>query len=106
MFNKCGVTEIDKFDAKDGEKENSSSMRHSTMGFISAWLISLYSSAGSCAFVVPMVHIGKVQGFLFQKLCYMKKQCADPPLSRAQTQNLIAGPCWSLARDVRQHQPG
>lgn len=67
MFNKCSVMEIGKFGAKDGEKENSSSMRHSTMGFVSAWLVSPYSSAGSCAFAVPMLDVGKVQGFLFQK---------------------------------------
>ena len=69
MFNKCSVTEIGKFDTGDSEKENSSSMRHSTMGFISAWLVSLYSSAGSCEFAVPMLGIGKVQASSFSKSC-------------------------------------
>lgn len=69
MFNKCSVFEIGKFDTGDEEKESSNSMRHSTMGFISAWLVSLYSSAGSCAFAVSMLDAGKVQANSFSKSC-------------------------------------
>lgn len=50
--NQCSVMEIGKFDRGYGKKENSSSVRHSTMGFVSAWLVNLYSSAGSRAFAV------------------------------------------------------
>lgn len=60
VFNKCSVTEIGKFDTGDGEKENSNSTRHSTVSFVSAWLVSLYSSADSCAFAVHLLEVGKV----------------------------------------------
>lgn len=46
--NKCSVIEISKFGRGYGEKENSNSMGHSTMGFVSAWLVNLYSSAVCC----------------------------------------------------------
>lgn len=46
--NKWSVIEISKFGRGYGEKENSNIMRHSTMGFVSAWLVNLYSSAVCC----------------------------------------------------------
>lgn len=61
--------EIGKFDTRHGEKENSNSMRHLTMGFLSARLVSLYSGAGSCVFAVPMLDVGKVQASSFSKSC-------------------------------------
>lgn len=69
MFNKCSVMEIGKFDTGDREKENSTSMRHLTVGFISAWLVSVHSSTGSCAFAVPMLDVGRVQASSFSKSC-------------------------------------
>lgn len=52
-FNKCSFVEMGKFDTGNREKENSSRMRHSTMGFISAWLVSLHSSVGSVHLLRP-----------------------------------------------------
>jgi len=39
------------------------------MGFTSAWLVSLYSSAGSGVFAVPMLDMGKVRASSFSKSC-------------------------------------
>lgn len=61
--------EIGKFDTGGGE-ENSSSMRHPTIGFISAWLYlysALFYTQVQGAFAVFVLGVGKVRASSFSK---------------------------------------
>lgn len=68
-INKCRVMEIGKFDKRiwgKGEFQQYEALNHV---FLSAWLVNLYSSAGSRTFAVPRLDVGMVQTkLLFQQL--------------------------------------
>lgn len=106
VFNKRGFVETGKFDTGNREEENSSRMRRSTMGFISAWLVSLYSSAGSVHLPCPCLTRCKPAPFPKAVLCEgslcWASLSAEPASSDCTNLTwLISGPLWSLARDVR-----